>query len=96
MAFALLGSILRRCPSEIEDMSSRAAALLHPTLHTTYISTQQIMQFGPQIESATAARAAGGARRGSARPGPGLSERCAQHSEKLLLQPFSDVCRPFR
>ena len=54
------------------------------------------MQFGPQIESATAARAAGGARRGSARPGPGLSERCAQHSEKLLLQPFSDVCRPFR
>ena len=54
------------------------------------------MQFGPQIESATAARAACGARRGSARPGPGLSERCAQHSEKLLLQPFSDVCRPFR
>lgn len=51
LAFALLGSILRRCPSEIEDMRSRAAALLHPTLHTTYISTQQIMQFGPQIES---------------------------------------------
>lgn len=49
------------------------------------------MQFGPQIESATAAWAAG-----AARPGPGLSERCAQHSEKLLLQPFSDVCRPFR
>ena len=44
--------LLRRCPSEIEDMRSRAA-LLHPTLHTpaTYISTQQIMQFGPQIES---------------------------------------------
>ena len=55
------------------------------------------MQFGPQIESATAAAwAAGVARRGAARPGPGLSERCAQHSEKLLLQPFSDVCRPFR
>ena len=53
LAFALLlGSCLRRCPSEIEDMRSRAA-LLHPTLHTaaTYISTQQIMQFGPQIES---------------------------------------------
>ena len=37
LAFALLGSILRRCPSEIEDMRSRAAALLHPTLHTTYM-----------------------------------------------------------
>ena len=54
------------------------------------------MQFGPQIESATAAWAAGAALRCAARPGPGLSERCAQHSEKLLLQPFSDVCRPFR
>ena len=51
------------------------------------------MQFGPQIESATTAWPAGA---GAARRGPGLSERCAQHSEKLLLQPFSDVCRPFR